>query len=116
MEHRHRCVGGAEHDPARSLFHGCCAVCLEAWPCSYEQTLQALEQAEPGVLVCETNLRDRVDRMMAHMMAPVADPHERVVWWPWHLGDGDREAAARAALKCVRAVDAALAAEEVGRD
>jgi len=54
--------------------------------------------------------------MMAHMMAPVADPHERVVWWPWHLGDGDREAAARAALKCVRAVDAALAAEEVGRD
>lgn len=62
------------------------------------------------------HLRDRVDRMVAAMMAPVADPHERVVWWPWHLGDGDREAAARAALKCVRAVDAALAAEEVGRD
>lgn len=35
----HRQVGPGEHDPPRSLFHGCCALCLEPWPCPTERVL-----------------------------------------------------------------------------
>lgn len=31
----HRCVGAAEHNPQASKFHGCCAICLDPWPCEY---------------------------------------------------------------------------------
>jgi threonine dehydrogenase-like Zn-dependent dehydrogenase len=43
MPSHHRAVGGMEHDPARSLLHGCCAVCVTPWPCSHEQALAAAE-------------------------------------------------------------------------
>lgn len=36
----HRAVGGIEHDPSRSLFHGCCAICAVEWPCAAERELQ----------------------------------------------------------------------------
>ena len=41
----HRAVSGIEHDPSRSLFHGCCALCANPWPCDAEQELQAARLA-----------------------------------------------------------------------
>lgn len=55
----HRAVSGIEHDPSRSLFHGCCALCANPWPCDAEKELQAARLAairggaeQPEVVLC----------------------------------------------------------------
>lgn len=40
----HRCVGPDEHDGRRSLYHGCCAVCLETWPCSTDRRAHVADE------------------------------------------------------------------------
>ena len=69
-ERRHRCVGGAEHNGEQSLYHGCCAICLEGWPCLHEQALQAAELASaslpPGVYLSMAQVEQvRYDRDQA---------------------------------------------------